>query len=79
MAEYNPLFNPLNYEESEANRLSRLVGGIDTSLNPEAQQLVDARQSSIGKLRQIGSSMDSLRNLANEYGDSAIATGMDPI
>ena len=79
MAEYNPLFNPLNYEESEANRLSRLVGGIDTSLNPEAQQLVDARQSSIGKLRQIGSSMDSLRNLANEYGDSAIATGMQPI
>tara|TARA_Y100000401_G_scaffold115112_1_gene118226 strand:+ start:57 stop:1703 length:1647 start_codon:yes stop_codon:yes gene_type:complete len=79
MAEYNPLFNPLNYEESEADRLSRLIGGIDASLNPEAQQLVDARQSSMGKLRQMGSSMDSLRNLANEYGDSAIATGMQPI
>ena len=69
--EYVSIFNPDGslrtladedyFARTSAERLSNLLGGIDTSLDPSVQSMVDARRSGMRNLRSQRSEIDALR------------------
>ena len=91
--EYVSIFNPDGslrsladedyFAKTSAERLSNLLGGIDTSLDPSVQSLVDARRSGMQNLRSQRSEIDALRqdkmdDMARAFEISSRPVELDP-
>lgn len=87
--EYRSLFNPDGvlrtiddepyFAKTSAERLSDLIGGIDTSLDPDVQAMVDVRRSGMKNLRSQRSEIDSLRQGQMDDMNKAFAISSRPV